>query len=59
MKELWTILMDKLREIEAQEAAIGIAIVGMFAIGMATVVIVKFFAMISQIALGASGHPVG
>ena len=59
MKELWSILMEKLKLIEAQEAAIGIAIFGIFTIGMSTIVIVKFLNMIVEITLALSGKPLG
>ena len=50
--------MEKLKQIEAQEAAIGIGICGFFAIGMSTIIIVQFFRMITEIVLSFSGHPV-
>jgi len=59
MKELWTILMEKLRLVEAREAAIGIAIFGIFTIGMSTVVIVKLLNVIAEITLALSGKPLG
>jgi hypothetical protein len=59
MKELWTILMEKLKLVDAQEAAIGIAIFGIFTIGMSTVVIVKLLNVIAEITLALSGKPLG
>lgn len=49
MKELWTILMEKLKEVEPTVAAIIIGIGSLFTIGMATIVTCKFFAMIIKI----------
>ena len=57
MKELWSILMEKLRQVEALEAAIGIGICSFFTIGMVTVIIVQFFKMITGIVLAFSGKP--
>jgi len=57
MKELWSILMEKLKLIEAQEAAIGIAFFGIFTIGMSTILIVKFLNVIVEIVLALNGKP--
>ena len=59
MKELWTILMEKLRLVQPIEALVAIGIMGMFAIGMATVIICEFFFLITQIVAMSTGHPVG
>jgi hypothetical protein len=57
MKELWSILMEKLKLVEPIEALIMIGITGMFAIGMSTVILVKFFSMIVAIVSGVGGTP--
>jgi hypothetical protein len=59
MKELWSILMEKLKLVEPIEALIAIGIMGMFTIGMATIIICNFFFMITQIVAMSTGHPVG
>ena len=61
MKELWTILMEKLKLIEPTIAAIIIGIGGIFTIGMTTVVTVKFLNTIIRIVevLGSGGTPKG
>jgi len=55
MKELWSILMEKLKLVEPIEALIAI----MFTIGMATIIICNFFFTITQIVAMSTGHPVG
>jgi hypothetical protein len=57
MKELWTTLMEKLKLVEPIESLIAIGIMGLFTIGMSTVVIVKFFNMIVVIVSGLGGKP--
>ena len=59
MKELWSILMEKLRQVEPNAAALGIGITGLFTIGMMTVIISKFFFMITEIVIALSGKPLG
>ena len=49
MKELWTVLIEKLKLVEPLVAAIIIGILGLFTIGMTTVVTCKLFAMIIKI----------
>jgi hypothetical protein len=49
MKELWSVLIEKLKLVEPLVAAIIIGICGLFTIGMTTVVTCKFFAMIIKI----------
>lgn len=49
MKELWAILIEKLKQIEPIVAAVIIGICGLFTIGMATIVTCKFFTMIIKI----------
>lgn len=57
MKELWSILMEKLKQVEPNAASIGIGICGLFTIGMITVVTCKLFTMIIKIVeiVGQSG----
>jgi hypothetical protein len=57
MKELWTILMEKLKLVEPVEALIWLGITGLFTVGMSTIVMVKFFKMIIELSLAFSGHP--
>ncbi len=57
MKELWTILMEKLKLVEPIESLIAMGILGMFAIGMSTIVIVKFFTMIIEVTHTLGGTP--
>jgi len=59
MKQLWHILMEKVKQIEPNAAALGIGIVGLFALAMATRVVVEFFKMIVEIVLALSGQPLG
>jgi len=59
MKELWTILMEKLRLVEPIESLIAMGVMGMFTIGMLTILISRFFDMITQIVAMSTGHPVG
>lgn len=49
MKELWSVLIEKLKLVEPLIAAIIIGVCGLFAIGMATTVIVKLFDVIAKI----------
>ena len=59
MKELWTILMEKLKLVEPTESLIAIGIMGLFTIGMLTIIISRFFDLITQIVAISTGHPVG
>jgi len=59
MKELWSILMEKLRQVEPTGAAVGIGICSIFTIGMLTVVICKLFSTITEVVLALSGQPLG
>ena len=59
MKELWKILMDKLRLVDPIAALIAIGVMGLFTIGMITKIIVELFIMITQIVAMFSGQPVG
>jgi len=59
MKELWSILMEKLRLVDPIAALIAIGVMGIFTIGMITKVIVEFFFLITQIVAMLSGQPVG
>jgi hypothetical protein len=49
MKELWSILLEKLKQVEPTVAAVIIGVCGLFTIGMTTVVTSKFFTMIIKI----------
>jgi len=51
--------MEKLRLVQPIEALIAIGIMGLFTIGMATVIIVEFFFLITQIVAMSTGHPAG
>jgi hypothetical protein len=59
MKELWSILMEKLKLVEPIEALVAIGIMGMFTIGMLTIVTCSLFDLITQIVAMFTGHPVG
>jgi hypothetical protein len=59
MKEFWTILMEKLRLVEPTEALVAIGVMGLFTIGMLTIVISKLFSMITEIVLAFTGNPLG
>jgi len=59
MKELWKILIEKVKEVDPSMASLGIGITGLFALGMATRIIVAFFKMIVDIILALSGQPMG
>jgi hypothetical protein len=59
MKELWAVLIEKVKQIEPNAAALGIGIFGIFTIGMSTIVIVKFLNVLVEIVLGFSGKPLG
>jgi len=59
MKQLWSILMEKIRQIEPNVAALGIGIMGLFTLVMATRIIVTFFKMIIEIVNALAGQPVG
>jgi hypothetical protein len=59
MKELWSILMEKLKLVEPIEALIAIGIMGMFTIGMLTIITSRFFDLVTQIVAMSTGHPVG
>jgi len=59
MRQLWTVLIDKVKQVEPNAAALGIGITGLFALAMATRVIVAFFKMVVEIVLAVSGQPVG
>ena len=49
MKELWTILMEKVKEVEPLVASIILSVCGLFTIAMATIITCKFFTMIIKI----------
>lgn len=51
--------MEKLRLVEPIEALFAIGIMGLFTIGMLTVVISKLFTMITEIVFVFSGQPLG
>lgn len=57
MKELWTVLMEKLKLVEPTEALIWMGVTGLFTIGMSTIVLTKFFKMIVLIVQTFGSHP--
>ena len=57
MKELWSILMDKLRQIEPNFAALGIGIFSLFTLWMSTLIVLRFFTMIIEVVTAFSGKP--
>jgi hypothetical protein len=57
VKELWAILIEKVKQIEPNAAALGIGIFGIFTIGMSTIVIVKFLNVLVEIVNGLGGKP--
>jgi hypothetical protein len=57
MKELWAVLIEKVKQIEPNAAALGIGIFGIFTIGMSTIVIVKFLNVLVEIVTGLGGKP--
>jgi hypothetical protein len=59
MKELWSILMEKVKQVEPNAAALGIGITGLFALAMTTRIIVALFKMIVEIVNAFAGQPVG
>jgi len=59
MKQLWSILMEKLKQVEPNAAALGIGITGLFALAMTTRIVVALFKMVVEIVLALSGQPVG
>ena len=59
MKQLWLILMNKVKQVEPNAAALGIGIMALFTLGFTTRVVVAFFKMIVEIVLAVSGQPLG
>jgi len=59
MKELWKILMEKLRQIDPNAAALGIGVFSLFTLWMSTIVLVRFFGMIVEIVQVFSTGAVG
>jgi hypothetical protein len=59
MKELWAILMEKLKLVEPTYSLIAIGVMGLFTIGMATIIITEFFFLIIQLVAMFTGNPVG
>lgn len=59
MRQLWQILMDKLKLVDPIAALIAIGVMGMFTIGMMTKIIVELFFMITQIVAMFAGQPLG
>jgi hypothetical protein len=59
MKELWTVLMEKLKLVDPIEALVAIGVMGLFTIGMLTIIISRFFDLITQVVAMSTGHPVG
>jgi len=59
MKELWSILMAHLRQIESNYAALGIGIFSLFFLWMSTIVITRLLSTIVEIVLAFKGQPLG
>jgi hypothetical protein len=59
MRQLWQILMEKVKQVEPNAAALGIGITGLFALAMTTRIIVALFKMIVEIVNAFAGQPVG
>ena len=59
MRQLWTVLIDKVKQVEPNAAALGIGITGLFALAMTTRIVVAFFKMVVEIVLAVSGQPLG
>jgi hypothetical protein len=59
MRKLLAILIEKVKQVEPNAAALGIGILALFTLGFATRVVVAFFKMIVEIVLAISGQPVG
>jgi len=59
MRQLWLILMEKVKQVEPNAAALGIGIMGLFALAMTTRIVVAFFKMVVEIVLAVSGQPLG
>lgn len=55
MKELWSILMEKLRQVEPIIATIWIGVVGLMFLWMSTIIITRLFTMITEIVTIMSG----
>jgi len=59
MRQLWSILMEKVKQVEPNAAALGIGITGLFALALSTRIIVALFKMIVEIVTAFAGQPVG
>jgi hypothetical protein len=59
MKEFWNILLEKLKQVDPLIASIEMGILGLFTIGMSTVVVCSLFNLIEDIVLAFSGKPLG
>jgi len=59
MRQLWTILMEKVKQVEPNAAALGIGITGLFAMAMTTRIIVALFKMIVEIVNAFATQHVG
>ena len=58
MKALWSVLVEKLREVEAVYAALVVGIFSLFALWMSTIVLCRFFNMIVEIVHAFAGQPI-
>jgi hypothetical protein len=57
MKELLAVLVEKLKQMEAEAAVIAYIIMGFFVVGMSTIVLVKIINMLIKIVeLFSTGH---
>jgi len=58
MKELWSILMDKLKQVEPIVATIYIGVMSLLTLWMSTIIILRLFQMITEIVKTMSGKSV-
>lgn len=59
MKEFWSILMEKLKLVEHNYAALGMAVSGLLVLAMTAGVIKSLFNMIVDIVLAFNSQPLG
>jgi len=59
MKEFWRILLDKLKEVDPIIASVEMGILGLFTVGMLTIIVCNLFNLIEDIVLAFSGQPLG
>lgn len=56
MKELWAVLIEKLKQVEADAVALGLGIVALLGGLMGTIIIVRFIKAIVQIVMVFAPH---